>query len=64
MTLGHQGGVMTQKEAEEFEANPRFKALLSMRKWDEQAKDPNLEIKPLSYYESLLRDYLKSVLNK
>merc|ERR1712037_434238 len=38
-TLIHQGGPMTQQEAEAFESLSNFSAILEMRTWDEKAKD-------------------------
>ncbi len=59
-TLVYQGGVMSDEEAKEYENHPNFKDFLKIRKYDEQAKVPNLEIKSLDYYESMITDYLNS----
>ncbi|XP_078001293.1 2-amino-1-hydroxyethylphosphonate dioxygenase (glycine-forming)-like [Glandiceps talaboti] len=58
-TLVHQGGPMTQEEAEELERNPQFKAIIRMRHWDECAKDPSIQMEPLQKYEDLCRKVLQ-----
>lgn len=58
MTLVHQGGPMTAEEADAFEKSPTFDAILRMRSWDDQAKDPNLKIEPLEKYRDLCLDFL------
>lgn len=60
MTLVHQGGPMTAEEAEMFEKCDAFQAILRMRHWDEQAKDPNVIIDSLDKYENMCRMYLNS----
>jgi 2-amino-1-hydroxyethylphosphonate dioxygenase (glycine-forming) len=42
-TLVFQGGVMSPQEANEFEQNPLFELSLRMRKWDEMAKEMNID---------------------
>ncbi|KAK6181132.1 hypothetical protein SNE40_009061 [Patella caerulea] len=59
MTLEHQGGPMSQQEAEKFSNSPLFDVILSMRKWDELAK--NMESPPGSIED--YRDYLNQVLH-
>ncbi|MFN3238586.1 MAG: phytanoyl-CoA dioxygenase family protein [Pseudomonadales bacterium] len=41
-TLDYQGGPMSKQEVIEFEQHPDFKAMLQLRAWDEQAKEPSL----------------------
>ena len=41
-TLVCQGGPMTAVEADQFEADPNFPAMLEMRGWDERAKDASI----------------------
>lgn len=43
-TLGYQGGVMSEAEAEAFEQDPLCAVSLRMRQWDEQAKDPQVPV--------------------
>ncbi|NIF25635.1 HDIG domain-containing protein [Pantoea sp. Tr-811] len=38
-TLGYQGGVMSEAEADAFEGDPLFAVSLRMREWDEMAKE-------------------------
>ena len=57
-TLAWQGGPMTTKEAHEFEAHPHFTDILTVRAWDEQAKDPKATVPPLEYYQPLLIQHL------
>ncbi len=41
-TLEYQGGKMTSSEAEQFELDPQFNVSITIRKWDELAKDANI----------------------
>jgi 2-amino-1-hydroxyethylphosphonate dioxygenase (glycine-forming) len=43
-TLEYQGGIMTAKEADEFQSDPLFETSILMRKWDELAKETNLPV--------------------
>jgi len=43
-TLKFQGGVMSEKEAKDFESDSLFEASILLRKWDEAAKEINLPI--------------------
>ncbi|MCK6618721.1 MAG: HD domain-containing protein [Cyclobacteriaceae bacterium] len=43
-TLEYQGGPMSLPEAIAFEHEPLFKEYLQLRKWDEQAKKPNIPL--------------------
>ncbi|MFT6517672.1 MAG: putative HD phosphohydrolase, partial [Candidatus Azotimanducaceae bacterium] len=54
-TLALQGGPMTAGEALTFEAHPQFNAFLQLRAWDEAAKQAELKVPPLAYYEAMLR---------
>lgn len=49
---------MTAEEAETFESCESFQAILQMRAWDEQAKDPDVAVDPLEKYENMCRMYL------
>ncbi len=64
LTLGYQGGVMTEQEAERFEDDPLFKKSLQLRAWDEQAKEIDKKALPLSYYKSLAISILVKTKNK
>lgn len=43
-TLGYQGGVMSEAEADAFEQDPLCELSLRMRRWDEQAKEEHVPI--------------------
>lgn len=43
-TLGYQGGVMSEPEADAFERDPLFSLSLRMRQWDEQAKEVGVPV--------------------
>jgi [1-hydroxy-2-(trimethylamino)ethyl]phosphonate dioxygenase len=43
-SLGLQGGPFTAQEAREFERNPHFRDAIALRRWDDAAKSPNLEL--------------------
>lgn len=59
-SLGLQGGPFSAAEIEEFERNPHFRAAVALRRWDDLAKIPELDVPPLEYYrprlERVLRD--------
>ena len=42
ISLGFQGGVMTQEEIPVFEKNEYYLESVALRRWDDLAKDPNL----------------------
>jgi len=61
ITMGYQGGPMTEEEVEAFEANPVFKEALALRRWDDAAKVPDDEIvlkTTLDDYEEMLEEML------
>ncbi|MFJ4346097.1 phosphonate degradation HD-domain oxygenase [Pseudomonas sp. NPDC089401] len=43
-TLGYQGGVMSEAEADAFEGDPLFAVSLRMRQWDEMAKEVGVPV--------------------
>ncbi|MGS7249984.1 phosphonate degradation HD-domain oxygenase [Pseudomonas anuradhapurensis] len=43
-TLGYQGGVMNEAEADAFERDPLFEVSLRMRDWDERAKQVDVAL--------------------
>ena len=63
-TLIHQGGPMTREEAEEFEELTTFDAILSMRGWDEQAKDADVKIVDNKKYKDMIINILANQNNK
>ena len=46
-TLGYQGGVMSEAEADAFEQDPLCQLSLRMRVWDEQAKEEHVPLMDL-----------------
>ena len=57
-TLGYQGGIMSQQEAEDFENDPLFDLSLKLRDYDDKSKIKNLKIKNLDYYKNKLSKLL------
>ncbi len=59
-SLALQGGPFKADEVADFELNPHFRAAVALRRWDDLAKIPNLEVPPLESYrprlERVLRD--------
>jgi gamma-butyrobetaine dioxygenase len=61
-TLGVQGGPMNDAEMAEFEAHPMACEALRVRRWDDEAKDPDLSPPAFGYYQPLLRRLLRTEL--
>ena len=55
---------MTREEAEEFEELTTFDAILSMRGWDEQAKDADVKIVDNKKYKDMIINILANQNNK
>jgi phosphonate degradation associated HDIG domain protein len=53
-TLELQGGPMSAAEVTAFEASPYYRDLLRLRSWDEQAKDPDMQVPGLNHYRDLV----------
>ncbi|MET8635053.1 TauD/TfdA family dioxygenase [Streptomyces sp. NPDC004680] len=53
-TLKVQGGVMTAEQAAEFAALPGASDAVAVRRWDEEAKDPNADTPPFEHFLPLL----------
>src|SRR5690349_1731452 len=53
-SLALQGGPFTSAEVAEFERNPHFRAAVALRRWDDLAKIPNLDVPPLDAYRPQL----------
>ncbi len=58
VTLEHQGGRMTDQEAAIFEKDPLFNNYISLRKWDEQAKEQSKPLPTLEKYRLLMLSHL------
>lgn len=59
-TLEYQGGPMTEEEAAAFEKYPLFGLIISMRKWDEQAKIEHKPLPDLGRYREMMLHHLES----
>jgi gamma-butyrobetaine dioxygenase len=57
-SLELQGGPMTPSEVEVFEQTPWAWDALALRRWDDAAKVPGLEVPALDYYRPLLVEQL------
>ena len=55
---------MKREEAEAFEKYQDFAALLEMRKWDDQAKCPEIPVKDNKFYIDSCKSILKASLGK
>jgi gamma-butyrobetaine dioxygenase len=53
-TLGVQGGPMRPDEILAFEANPHAGPACQVRRWDDQAKDPDAPVPPFEHFAPLL----------
>jgi phosphonate degradation associated HDIG domain protein len=49
-SLALQGGPMTPRECENFEASPFFQQSVELRRWDDQAKIPGLKTPRLEHF--------------
>jgi gamma-butyrobetaine dioxygenase len=57
-TLGVQGGPMKGAELAEFAASPYAAAAVQVRRWDDQAKDPQAQAPDFGHFRPLLEDLL------
>lgn len=55
MSLKLQGGPMTAEDLRAFEQNPWLQDALRLRRWDDEAKIPDLQTPPLSHYAAILK---------
>lgn len=58
-SLALQGGPSSSAEVAEFERNPHHRAAIALRRWDDLAKIPGLEVPPLEYYRPRLQRVLR-----
>lgn len=54
-SLGVQGGPMQRAELAEFEANWYAAAAIRLRRWDDMAKDPAVQVPGFDHYTATLR---------
>jgi gamma-butyrobetaine dioxygenase len=57
-TLSVQGGPMTPAQADAFESDPWHVDAITLRRWDEEAKDPEVEVGGFERYRPLLERLL------
>jgi phosphonate degradation associated HDIG domain protein len=55
-TLSVQGGPMSEQEAAEFASGPYATDAVTLRRWDEAAKDPDAQVPDFASYRALLED--------
>ena len=55
LSLKLQGGPMSAEEIAAFQENPFLDDALRLRRWDNEAKIPNLRTPPLDHYAAILR---------
>jgi predicted HD phosphohydrolase len=59
ISLELQGGPMSPIECKAFESNPFYQDAVRLRRFDDLAKIPNLQVEPVEFYAELLRENLK-----
>jgi len=47
------GGIFTKDQVKEAEKDPWLEQKLAVRRWDDLAKDPNMKVEPLPFYEDM-----------
>jgi phosphonate degradation associated HDIG domain protein len=60
-TLSVQGGPLSRDEAAEFERGPYARDAVTLRRWDEAAKDPGADVPGFDHYRALLADLVSDV---
>ena len=53
-TLAFQGGRMSEEEAKDFERDELFTLYITLRGWDEKAKEANVPLPDLNKYRSMM----------
>lgn len=59
LSLQLQGGPMLAQECQAFEANPFHQDAVQLRRYDDMAKVPHLEVQPIEFYATFLQENLK-----
>lgn len=57
-SLDLQGGAFDPRQASAFLARPYASEAVSLRRWDDRAKDPRASVPPFAYYLPLLRELI------
>lgn len=60
VTLSFQGGMMTDKEAQEFEEQADAKLMVQLRYWDDRAKEINVPVNNILYLKNLALNHLNT----
>lgn len=60
-TLKWQGGPMNEAEVEAFKNHPYFHDIITVRLWDEKAKDIQAETLPLEHFITLVKKHLAEI---
>jgi phosphonate degradation associated HDIG domain protein len=58
-SLKLQGGPMSPGEVSEFEEHPHYRRAVTLRRWDDLAKIPGLDVPPLDHYRPRLARVLR-----
>ena len=58
-SLTFQGGIMNETEVANFEQNPFYQDAITLRKWDDIAKDPTMKTEAIEYFASTIENSLK-----
>jgi phosphonate degradation associated HDIG domain protein len=58
-SLTFQGGVMNETEVANFEQNPYFQDAVTLRKWDDLAKDPEMKTASIEFFATAIEKSLK-----
>lgn len=59
ISLTFQGGMMNEIEVAKFEQNPYFQDAVTLRKWDDLAKDPEMKTASIEFFASSIEKSLK-----
>jgi len=60
LSLGLQGGPMSEDEIAQFRSEPYLDDILQVRRWDDIGKDPNRTPPPFSHYRPVLDRVLRA----
>ena len=55
-----QGGLMTGDEKLAFESEPHFEEAIRLRRWDDLAKDPEMETQPIEQFVTIIESTIVS----
>ncbi len=58
-SLARQGGPMDPEEVAGFQVNPGWEDAVALRRWDDQAKVPDLKVPPAADYRPMLEALLR-----